>query len=80
MCLSIPAKIIKISGDEALVSVGGALRNANLGLIENPKIGEFVLLHAGFAISKIAQKEAMETLKLLTEFESFSYRHKNENN
>ncbi len=69
MCLSIPAKIITLNGIEAQVSVGGAIRNANLQLIENPKIGDYVLLHAGFAINVISEKEAKETIEILTEIE-----------
>ncbi len=67
MCLSIPAKIIIINENEAQVSVGGAMRKANLQLLENPKIGDYVLLHAGFAIQILTTDEANETLEILTE-------------
>ena len=53
MCLSIPAKILSIDGDKARVSLGGAEYNAALNLIEDVKIGDYVLLHSGFAIQKI---------------------------
>ncbi|MDA3904469.1 MAG: HypC/HybG/HupF family hydrogenase formation chaperone [Bacteroidales bacterium] len=69
MCLSIPAKIISLNGFEAQVTVGGALRNANLQLIENPKIGDYVLLHAGFALQVISNDEANEIIEILTEIE-----------
>jgi hydrogenase expression/formation protein HypC len=69
MCLSIPAKILSIEGDEAKVSVRGAEYSAGLQMIENPKVGEYVLLHAGFAIQKISTEEAEETLKLLREMD-----------
>lgn len=72
MCLSIPAKIISIEGDMAEVSTGGAVFRAGLHLIENPVIGEYVLLHAGFAIQRISEKDAEETLALLNELNELS--------
>ncbi|MDD5571077.1 MAG: HypC/HybG/HupF family hydrogenase formation chaperone [Bacteroidales bacterium] len=67
MCLSIPAKIQSIEGDMAKVSIGGTIVNASLQLLDNPKIGEYVLLHSGFAISKLSEEEAAETIRLLRE-------------
>jgi hydrogenase expression/formation protein HypC len=60
-------KIIRIMGDEGLVESSGLKRKANFSLIKNPKIGEYVLLHAGFAIERIKEKEARKTLKALRE-------------
>ena len=70
MCLSIPAKVVEINGNIAEVSVGGTIFKAGLQLVEDVKIGDYVLLHTGFAIQKISEKEALETLKLLTEIEN----------
>ena len=67
MCLSIPGKIIKINGDVAEVTVGGTIVNVGLQMIDNIKEGDFVLVHAGFALQKIDEKEALETLKLFRE-------------
>ncbi|MDQ1332360.1 MAG: hydrogenase expression/formation protein HypC, partial [Bacteroidota bacterium] len=67
MCLSIPARIVAINGSMAEVSAGGAIFKAGLHMIENAKEGDYILLHAGFAIQKISEKEAEETLKLLKE-------------
>ncbi len=67
MCLSVPARIISIDGDMADVSAGGAIFRAGLQMIDNPREGDYVLLHAGFAIMKISEKEALETLRLLQE-------------
>jgi hydrogenase expression/formation protein HypC len=67
MCLSIPAKIVSIDGTMAEVSAGGAIFSAGLHMIENARVGDYVLLHAGFAIQKISDKEAEETLRLLEE-------------
>lgn len=67
MCLSIPAKILSIQGDKARVSLGGAEYNAALNLVEDVSVGDYILLHSGFAIQKINEKEAMETMQLLNE-------------
>ena len=67
MCLSIPAKIVSIDGTMAEVSAGGAVFKAGLHMIENAEVGDYVLLHAGFAIQKISEKEAFETIKLFEE-------------
>ncbi len=72
MCLSIPARIISIDGEMAEVSAGGTVFKAGLHLLENPVPGEYVLLHAGFAIQKISEKEAKETLDLLDEISRIS--------
>jgi hydrogenase expression/formation protein HypC len=67
MCLSVPAKIIRIDGMMAEVSVGGAVFKAGLQMVENVRVGDYVLLHAGFAIQKLSEKDAAETLSLLRE-------------
>ena len=67
MCLSIPGKIIEINGDTAEVSVGGTIVKVGVQMIDNVKEGDFVLVHAGFALQKIDEKEALETLKLFRE-------------
>ena len=67
MCLSIPAEIISIEGEMAKVRIGGTIVKASLQLLENPKIGEYVLLHSGFAIERLSKEEADETMKLLKE-------------
>lgn len=67
MCLSIPAKIVSINGDMAEVSAGGTVFKAGLHMIENAMEGDYILLHAGFAIQKISEEEALETIKLFEE-------------
>ena len=67
VCLGIPARILSIEGDLADVEIGGAVRKANIQLVPDAKIGEYVLLHAGFAIQKLDEADALETLKLLEE-------------
>ena len=67
MCLSVPAKVIAIEGDMADVSVGGTVFKASLLMVENVEIGSYILLHTGFAIQKINEEEALETLQILKE-------------
>ena len=63
--------IVKIDGQMADVSVGGALFKAGLHMVENVKTGDYILLHAGFAIQKISEEEAIETLILLNELKKY---------
>jgi len=58
-------KIVRVDGDEGLVESGGLRRKANLSFLKHPKVGEYVLLHAGFAIERIKEKEAQKTLRAL---------------
>ena len=71
MCLAIPAKIIEIENDIATIDVEGTRRQASLLLIENPSLGDYVMVHAGFAIHKIDEAEALESLRILRELASF---------
>jgi hydrogenase expression/formation protein HypC len=71
MCLSVPALVVAIEGLMADVSVGGALFKAGLHMVENVKTGDYILLHAGFAIQKISEEEAIETLSLLNELKKY---------
>jgi len=68
MCLSIPAKVENIDGEKAVVSVGGAIYIASLQMLDNVKTGDYVLLHTGFAIQKLTEEEALESLKVFDEF------------
>jgi hydrogenase expression/formation protein HypC len=65
VCLSVPGKIVKIRQNMASVNVGGMLRDISLDLCPEASIGEYVLIHAGFAIQKVDEEEAMETLAFL---------------
>jgi len=56
-----------ITGNTAEVSAGGTIFKASIQMIENAKIGDYILLHAGFAIQRISEKEAVETLRLFEE-------------
>jgi hydrogenase expression/formation protein HypC len=70
MCLAIPALVKSIDGYIAEVEVGGVTRQASLRLTPEAKVGDYVLLHTGYAISVIDEQEARETLKLLKEIAS----------
>lgn len=65
MCLAVPAKIVSKRDNLVEVEVGGVKRQASLELVPEAKLGDFVLVHAGFAIAVVDEKEAKETLKLL---------------
>jgi hydrogenase expression/formation protein HypC len=70
MCLSIPSKVISIKDDKAIVSVGGTEYEASLQLLDDVKIDDYVLIHTGFAIQKISEEEAIETLRLFKELDA----------
>ena len=65
MCLAIPTKIIGIDGEMAEVEIGGVKRKASIQLVPDAKVGDYILLHAGFAIELIDEEEALETLEML---------------
>ncbi len=72
MCLSIPAKIISVEGETATASVGGAIINVGLHMVDDVKAGDYVLVHTGFALQKISDEEARETLKLIKELDDIN--------
>jgi hydrogenase expression/formation protein HypC len=67
MCLAIPALIKSIKGQQAVADIEGVTREISLQLTPEAKVGDYVLLHTGYAISIIDADEAAETLKLLRE-------------
>jgi hydrogenase expression/formation protein HypC len=68
MCLAIPAEIVHIEDEMATIKVGDALRKASLLLLpEAAKLGDYVIVHAGFALHKIDPEEAQESLRMLRE-------------
>ncbi len=74
MCLAIPGKIVEIVSAEnqlAKVDVGGVRRNVNIGMLDDVIVGDYVLIHVGFAMTKIDEKEAAETLRILDEIGQF---------
>ena len=75
MCLAVPVKIVSIDGDEAETEVAGVRRRVSIALTPEAKVGNYVLLHTGYAIGVIDEAEAEETLKLLEEIASLSEVH-----
>ena len=67
MCLAIPALIKSIDGEQAIADIEGVTREVSLQLTPDARVGDYVLLHTGYAISVIDADEAEETLKLLRE-------------
>jgi len=67
MCVAVPAKIVAIEGTRATVVVGGARLHARLDLVPEARVGDYVLVHAGFALQVMNAEEAEETLALLQE-------------
>lgn len=65
MCLAIPCRIIEIENSTAIIDVDGVKGVASLLLIEDPKVGDYVIVHAGVAIQKIDEKGAAESLEIL---------------
>ncbi len=67
MCLAIPSRITKIENNMATIDVEGVQREASLLLLEDARVGDYVIVHAGFAIQKLDESAARETLDLLRE-------------
>ena len=68
MCLAIPAEIVHIENEMATVKVGDALRKASLMLLpDGAELGDYVIVHAGFALHRVEPEEAQESLRLLRE-------------
>ena len=74
MCLAVPGKVVSIAGDDPLmrtgkVSFGGILKEANLACVPEAKVGDYVIVHAGLAISVLDEEEAVTTLEYLSQIE-----------
>ena len=68
MCLGVPMQVIRIEGSEAVAEIDGVQRAASLMLLEEEiSVGDYVIVHAGFAISRLDEAEALETLRIMRE-------------
>jgi hydrogenase expression/formation protein HypC len=68
MCLAVPGRVVELVDERAQlarVDVSGVFRNVNVGLLEGVREGDWVLIHVGFALSKVDEEEARATLELL---------------
>lgn len=70
MCLAVPGKVLEIHGDRAKIDYGGVVRDANISLVD-VKVGDYVVVHAGFAIETMEEKEAKKVLELWDEYFEF---------
>jgi hydrogenase expression/formation protein HypC len=75
MCLAVPVRIVSIDGREAETEIAGVRRRVSIALTPEAKVGDYVLLHTGYAIGVVDEAEAEETLKLLEEIASLSEVH-----
>ena len=71
MCLALPAEIVELDADgmNAVVALAGVRKRISLALIEDPQVGEFVLVHVGYALHKVSAEEAERTLRLMDELD-----------
>ncbi len=67
MCLAIPSKVVSIENEMAVIDVDGVTRTASLLLVPDAVVGDYVIVHAGFAIHTLDEKTALESLDLLRE-------------
>ncbi len=67
MCVAVPCRVIEIQEEMGTVDIGGARRRVSLVLVPEIRVDDYVIVHAGFAIQRIDEREAMETLRILQE-------------
>lgn len=68
MCLAVPMQVVSMDGDDIVAEIDGVKREASLMMLDQEvKLGDYVLIHAGFAISRLDEEEALETLALMRE-------------
>jgi len=72
MCLAVPALVKSVDGHQAEVDMGGVSRRVSIWLTPDARVGDYVLLHTGYAINIIDKAEAEETLRLLRELVSYN--------
>jgi hydrogenase expression/formation protein HypC len=72
MCLAIPARIVELEGDKAVVDAMGNRWKAKTTLLPEAKLGDLILIHAGFAISFVDEEEAKKTWQLIAEINDFN--------
>ena len=67
MCVALPCKLVKVDGNEGIAELGGSHVKTRLDLLPEAQVGDYVLVHAGFAIQTVDEEEAQKTLKILAE-------------
>lgn len=71
MCLAVPMKVVSLQGDRATAVIGEVEREVGLALVPDVVVGDYVIVHAGFAIHKLGEQEALETLELFAQMAAF---------
>lgn len=71
MCLAIPAQVVSIDGDNGIVDIGGVQKEISLMLVDGVNIGDYVIVHVGYALQILDPEEAAKTLALFAEFGAF---------
>jgi len=72
MCLAVPMKILEIHENKGLVEIGGVKREVSLQMMKDFQVGDYIIVHAGFAIQKLDEEEALETLDLFRQLEELA--------
>lgn len=67
MCLAIPLRLVEINGSEAIGEAGGIRRRLRVDFIREPKVGDYVIVHAGFAIERMDEQQALDNLRAIQE-------------
>jgi len=67
MCVAVPSQVVQVEEGKGVVDVAGARRKVSLMLVPEVRVGDYVIVHAGFAIKRIDEEEAQETLRILRE-------------
>lgn len=75
MCLAVPSKIIKIEGKKATVRSQNHTYKADLSLLDNPQVGDYVLVHGDLAINKVPEEEADRILKMISKIDNHNHCH-----
>jgi hydrogenase expression/formation protein HypC len=71
MCLAIPAQVVSIDGEQGLVDIGGVHKEISLALLDDVAVGDYVIIHVGYALQKLDPEEAAKTLALFAELGEF---------
>jgi hydrogenase expression/formation protein HypC len=78
MCLAIPAQVVELrDGDNALVDLAGVKKEISLALVEGVMVGDYVIVHVGYALNKLDPEEAAKTLKLFAEMGELAFSDEN---
>lgn len=67
MCLAIPLRLVEINGNEAVAEANGVRRTIRVDFVREPKVGDYVIAHAGFAIERMSERQALENLRAIQE-------------